>query len=248
MFKASAITKRISGAIYLQDVSLTCEPGQAICVLGPNGAGKSLLLKALALVDPPTSGSIEVGDRKYAFPETGKVHAPPPWPEVSFVFQQLFLWPHLSLRANMLLAANGAGQTGRDAEVSVARWAERLGVAEMLNRYPNQISGGQRQRVALGRALACRPKWLLLDEPNSALDVEQNQLLRDLLMEQKQQGLGIIFSTHLIGFAAALADKVVFLDQGRLVEQGDAGILANPQSDRLRRFLDMIEFKGVRRT
>lgn len=240
MLSAIDISRVIGDRPLLRSVDLSCERGQAVCVVGPNGAGKTLLLQALALVDPPTSGRVTIDDQCFVF-GSDVANPPAPWPTLSYVFQHLFLWPHLTLADNLMLPPRCRGLPEQEIRTQADRLADRLGIAEILDRFPVQVSGGQRQRAALARALMGNPKWLLLDEPNSALDVEQNQILRDLLIELKREGVGVLFSTHLLGFAASVADKVIFIEGGVKIEEGPASILRTPQSERLKRFVSFLE-------
>lgn len=244
MLLAEQISKTFGEKSLVSDVSLMLQPGSALAIMGPNGAGKTVLLKAISLVDPPTTGRIKVDTNQYHFPPARNHDRQFPWPKLTFVFQQLFLWPHLTVRENITLPAQFQGE-GVFTEERVNALISRLDIVEIVGRYPNQISGGQKQRVALARALMLSPKWLLLDEPTAALDVEQIKILIDILLDLKSAGTGIIFSTHLSGFAASVADRVAFLDQGRIVEEGGREILATPVTDRLRRFLSIVQHRPV---
>jgi ABC-type polar amino acid transport system ATPase subunit len=245
MYRADKISKSIGKASVLRDVSLSCQPGEAIAVIGPNGSGKTVLLKALSFADPPSAGTIEVDGAHFKFPSGPSNVGAAPWPQVTFVFQQLFLWPHLTIQANISLPAELRTGDQRAVRKRVRELAAELGITEILSRYPNQVSGGQRQRTAIARALILEPKWLFLDEPNSALDVEQVNLLEQIITRGKRNGMGIIFSTHLFGFAAAVADRVVFLDSGQMIETGTIDILSQPKTERMKRFISIVEHRRV---
>lgn len=243
MYRADALTKTISGTTLLRDISLSCEAGESIAIIGPNGAGKTVLLKALSFADPPTTGIIEVDEAHFSFPKGAQDSQPWPWPELTFVFQQLFLWPHLTVGENIELPAKLRSQDRMLTRQLIHQLSGKLQIREILPRYPNQISGGQRQRTAIARALVLNPRWLILDEPNSALDIEQVRLLEELLLQAKRNGVAVIFSTHLLGFAAEVADRIIFIDNGEIVEEGPVDILSRPTTERMREFISVLEHK-----
>jgi ABC-type polar amino acid transport system ATPase subunit len=152
------------------------------------------------------------------------------------VFQALHLWPHLTLRENLNLPAK---LRGPDATKRVEYWIERLGLSDLAHRYPSEVSGGERQRAAIARALALAPKILFLDEPTSAFDVEHAVNLSNILRDEVARGMTILLVTHLIGFARLVSDRVLFIDQGEIVAEGDASILDTPPSERIRRFVSV---------
>lgn len=243
MITVENISKDIQGHRLITDISFTVPEGNALAIVGPNGAGKSVALRAAALVDPPTTGTVRIGRTAYAFPN-GRALTPP-WPRLTVVFQQLFLWPHLTLRQNAVLP----GKANRHRE-HIQRIDELVGLFQLgaaVDRYPNEVSLGQRQLAAIIRALVIepRPKWLLLDECTSALDIEQTSRVLDLLKRlKKDENLTIVFVSHLLGFAAALADRVLFIEGGNAVETGGPDILARPRTDRMRRFVRLVESLG----
>jgi ABC-type polar amino acid transport system ATPase subunit len=151
------------------------------------------------------------------------------------VFQQLFLWPHLTLRQNILLPMRL--QDPATVATALEELIEAFDMGNFIDRYPNQASLGQRQRAALARAIILNPRYLLLDEVTSALDVEQITRVLDYLAQLRQRGMGLFIITHLLGFARQTADQVVFMAKGSIVERGDVSILTNPQSQRLQQFL-----------
>jgi ABC-type polar amino acid transport system ATPase subunit len=235
MLKAEGLVKSHGTRRTLDGIDIAVEPGRITGLIGPSGGGKTTLLRALLMLNPPDEGAISVDGHEYRFPLAEDQVLTPPWPRVTAVFQQLFLWPHLTLRRNILLPLECAGRT--DGEAVLAPLAERFGMHEFLDRYPNQVSGGQQQRAALARALALKPAYLLLDEITSALDVEQTGLLLAHLAELREAGIGILLITHHIGFLSRAADRVAFIDSGRMVETGGPEMLQNPTTERVRRFL-----------
>ena len=237
MLSGAEIRKEIGGQQILQGVSIDVAPGTITALLGPNGSGKTSLLRALALIDPPGSGRVQIDERVYSFPATTKLPEIPPWPTVTVVFQQHFLWPHLTLKDNIELPAKLRRVV--DWQSDAERIVSKLELGAVLNRFPNQVSGGQRQRAALARALLLKPSYLLMDEITASLDLEQTREVLSLLPELKQQGTGMLLTTHLIGFAKHVSDRVVFLDGGKIVEEGGPGILDAPATPRLQAFLSV---------
>jgi ABC-type polar amino acid transport system ATPase subunit len=239
MLRATGITKRFGTQEVLRGIDLTVEPGTITAIIGPSGGGKSTLLRALSLLEPPDTGMVAIDDEVHRFPNNGHTLLGQPWPKVGIVFQQLFLWPHLTLRKNITLPLELRG-----APAGLGRVEHLIDVFELagaVDKYPNQTSLGQRQRAALIRALVLEPRYLLLDEITSALDVEHVVRVLGQLREARAQGTGILLVTHLIGFARSSADQVVFIDGGQVLEAGGASILSKPKTERLARFLSLVE-------
>jgi polar amino acid transport system ATP-binding protein len=273
------ITKSFSGNDILRGIDIKIEPGKITTLIGPSGGGKTTLLCALSLLNQPTTGEIMVDDTSYHFPlENGK-SIKPPWPYITAVFQQLFLWPHLTLRQNITLPLINNGIVREDAKGGFGRIIRKLDMlnlfghspspvnlhrplhkktmaevesdleklvalfemADFIDRYPNETSLGQKQRVALARALMLEPKYILLDEITSALDVEQVSAILSHLQTLRDNGIGILAITHLIGFAHRAADRIYFLDDGKIIEEGGTELLDSPKHERVQRFLSVIE-------
>jgi ABC-type polar amino acid transport system ATPase subunit len=237
MLMAESISKNYPGAQALDKVSVTVKPGRITMVIGPSGSGKTTLIRSLALLDPPDVGNVIVDDTRYVFPASRKM-ALPPWPRVTVVFQQLFLWPHLTLRENILLAR----KLKREGSAGLDEMVDLFGMAGFLDRYPNEVSVGQRQRAALARATILNPSYVLLDEITSAVDIEQMGAIMHYLLSLRDRGMGLLLITHLVGFVRRVlrrkeGDEFVFLDNGHLLEQGGIESLENPMHPRLRRFL-----------
>ncbi|MEM6483370.1 MAG: ATP-binding cassette domain-containing protein [Pseudomonadota bacterium] len=221
----------------LHDVDVEVRPGFITVLLGPSGSGKTTLVRALSMLEPPSSGRIQVDETLYDFdsPHRG---VEPPWPRITVVFQQLFLWPHLTLRENITLPLRkrGCDDALLDEVVTL------FNMSEFLDRHPNQVSLGQRQRAALARAVLLQPSFLLLDEITSALDVEQANRLLGYLFELRQRSIGMLLVTHNIEFARTLLDldekdTFLFLDEGRVVERGEKDNFITPRATRFASFL-----------
>lgn len=231
--------KSVGGKSILQGVGVSISPGRITALIGPSGGGKSTLLRLLALLDPPDQGIVTIDDTTYTFPLPEGVELNPPWPKVTIVFQQLFLWPHCTIRQNITLPLKCAGNS--DIGGKVEKLIDEFGIREFIDRFPNEVSLGQRQRAAIARALALNPAYLLLDEITSALDVEHVAVLLDLLKTLRDRGVAILLATHLIGFANRSADQVVFLEHGKVGEVGGPEILLTPKTERLEKFLSLVE-------
>ena len=234
MLLAKNINKKIDGREILKDVSISLESGEIISIIGPSGSGKTTFLRAISLIDFPDSGSLEIGENKYQFPIKQVENIKYPYPNLTVVFQQFFIWPHLTIRENITLGLRG--------NVDKNHFDEVVGLFQMnefLDRYPNEVSLGQRQRAALARALVLKPKYLLLDEVTSALDIEQSHFILGHLKQIAEQGVGIIFVSHAIHLASKISNKVIFLADGKIVEEGTSDILTNPKTERLKKFINI---------
>ena len=234
MLLAKNISKKIDGREILKDISFSLESGEIISIIGPSGSGKTTFLRAISLIDFPDSGSLEIGENKYQFPIKQVENIKYPYPNLTVVFQQFFIWPHLTIRENITLGLRG--------NVDKKHFDEVVGLFQMnefLDRYPNEVSLGQRQRAALARALVLKPKYLLLDEVTSALDIEQSHFILGHLKQIAEQGVGIIFVSHAIHLASKISNKVIFLDDGKIIEEGTSDILTNPKTERLKKFINI---------
>jgi ABC-type polar amino acid transport system ATPase subunit len=227
----------------LDGVTLTLEAGKITALIGPSGSGKSTLLRSLALLELPDKGSVTIDDHQYLFggKNPAKIY-PVPWPNLTIVFQQLHLWPNMTILENIKMPLqNFADDTTCSKREQIEKLIDLFAMNDFVHRFPNEVSLGQRQRAAIARALAVSPKYLLLDEITSALDVEHVAVLLKYLRELSDRGVGILLITHLIGFAKRAADRVLFLDRGCVEEEGTSEILAKPKSERLAKFLSLLE-------
>ncbi|MBY0357037.1 MAG: ATP-binding cassette domain-containing protein [Candidatus Obscuribacterales bacterium] len=239
MLKGSNLVKSYGDQKIIDQASLELAPGEISVIIGPSGSGKTSLIRMLSLLEKPDSGQIAVDDYNYSFPLSKQDKFVPPWPKVTVVFQQLFLWPHLTLLQNITLPLAVGKQSVADEKVD-----EMISLFEMekfIYRYPNEASLGQKQRAALVRALLLEPKYLLLDEITSSLDVEQIAIILSHLKDLAKRGIGILTVTHLLHFAQEAADRIIFMDGGKIIESGGKEVLSSPKHDRVQKFLSVIE-------
>jgi general L-amino acid transport system ATP-binding protein len=223
----------------LRDIDLSVAKGERIVVCGPSGSGKSTLIRCINRLEEHQQGTlrvngIELNDDIKAIDQVRK--------EVGMVFQQFNLFPHLTVLENLTLSPMWVGKLPKkDAEERAMAQLKRVRIAEQADKYPLQLSGGQQQRVAIARALCLTPKIMLFDEPTSALDPEMIKEVLDVMIELANQGITMICVTHEMGFAKAVADRVIFMDQGQIVEQNTPHeFFNNPQNERSRDFLSKI--------
>ena len=223
----------------LRDVSLSVAQGERIVVCGPSGSGKSTLIRCINGLETHNGGRIVVDGTELTkdIRTLEKIRS-----EVGMVFQSFNLFPHLSVLDNLTLAPRWVRKTKRaDAEAAALSLLERVRIADQAHKFPGQLSGGQQQRVAIARALAMNPRIMLFDEPTSALDPEMVKEVLDVMMELAHQGMTMLVVTHEMGFARAVADRVVFMDQGEIVEAGPPEALFDaPEHERTRAFLSQI--------
>jgi general L-amino acid transport system ATP-binding protein len=223
----------------LRDIDLEVAKGERIVVCGPSGSGKSTLIRCINRLEEHQEGrlvvdGIELSDDIKAVDTIRK--------QVGMVFQQFNLFPHLTVLENLTLSPMWVGKLPKkEAEARAMQQLERVRIAEQAGKYPLQLSGGQQQRVAIARALCLTPKIMLFDEPTSALDPEMIKEVLDVMIELANQGITMICVTHEMGFAKAVADRVIFMDQGQIVEQNTPTEFFNhPQNERSRDFLSKI--------
>ncbi|WP_009547154.1 amino acid ABC transporter ATP-binding protein [Crocosphaera subtropica] len=223
----------------LQGVSLTVNQGEVVVVMGPSGSGKSTFIRTFNALEPYQKGSIIVDGIKLSH-DLKNIEAIRR--EVGMVFQQFNLFPHLTVLNNVTLAPIWVRHWKKDkAEAKAMQLLEKVGILEQANKYPGQLSGGQQQRVAIARALAMEPKIMLFDEPTSALDPEMIKEVLDTMRSLADGGMTMVCVTHEVGFAREVADRVVFMDEGKIVEIATPeNFFNNPQEERSQKFLSQI--------
>ena len=222
----------------IDDVSIDIQDNDFVCIVGPSGCGKSTLLRMLAGLDFPTKGDIVVNDT----PVTG------PGPDRGMVFQSYELFPHLTVMDNITLAPTMVQKRKKEeVKEEAMQLLERVGLADKANSYPRQLSGGQKQRVAIVRALCMHPEILLFDEVTASLDPEMVREVLDVMLDLAKQGRTMIIVTHEMQFAKAVADRVIFLDQGKIVEEDAPEVFfENPKTERAKQFLNVFTFDRAR--
>jgi len=243
---ARNVHKRYGDNEVLKGIDLEVNPSEVVVILGPSGSGKSTFLRCINHLEDIDRGAIMVGGEQIGYELRGeRLHKLPERAiarqrrEIGMVFQQFNLYPHMTVLQNIVEAPIGVHKESRqDAEKTARELLKKVGLSDKADAYPRHLSGGQQQRVAIARALAVKPKLMLFDEPTSALDPELVGEVLATMRDLAQQGLTMIVVTHEIGFAREAADRVVFMDQGVIVEQGSAQeVLVNPQHPRTQAFL-----------
>ena len=223
----------------LKDINLTVKRGEIIVVCGPSGSGKSTLIRCINRLEEFQEGQILV-DGIELMDDVKKIKAIRE--EVAMVFQHFNLFPHLTILDNLTLAPIWVKKMPRkEANALAMKYLERVNIAEQANKYPNQLSGGQQQRVAIARSLCKNPKIMLFDEPTSALDPEMVAEVLDVMIELAKEDKTMVCVTHEMGFAKKVADRIIFMDAGQIVEENTPeNFFKNPESDRLKLFLEQI--------
>ncbi|MBI5650292.1 MAG: amino acid ABC transporter ATP-binding protein [Chloroflexi bacterium] len=223
----------------LKGINLTVKQGEVLVIFGPSGSGKSTFIRTINRLEEHQRGTIIVDGIELTH-DVRNIHAIRT--EIGMVFQSFNLFPHLTVLQNISLAPMWVRKWSRDkAEQIATDLLKRVGIPEQAHKYPAQLSGGQQQRVAIARALAMQPKIMLFDEPTSALDPEMIKEVLDVMTELAKSGMTMLCVTHEMGFANAVAHRMVFFDQGQLIEQGTPQqIFENPQQERTKMFLSQI--------
>ena len=239
LITVTGLEKRFGGVPVLCGIDVEIDRGDVICVIGPSGSGKSTFLRCLNLLEKPDGGSIvfegdELTDKKTDVNRHRQ--------KMGMVFQQFNLFPHMSVLKNMTCAPVMLKKcTKEEAEQRALSLLARVGLADRAGAYPNQLSGGQKQRVAIVRALCMEPDVMLFDEPTSALDPEMVGEVLDVMKELAESGMTMAVVTHEMGFAREVSNRVIFLDDGVIGEEGSpAEVFGNPQSERLKSFLSKV--------
>ena len=223
----------------LKGIDEHIKQGEVVCVIGPSGSGKSTFLRCLNLLEEPTSGEIYLDGEQINAEKTdiNKVRQ-----KLGMVFQNFNLFPHKTVMENIILApVNVLGKTAEESEKTGLELLKRVGLEDKKDAYPSSLSGGQKQRVAIARALAMNPEAMLFDEPTSALDPEMVGEVLEVMRDLAKKGMSMIIVTHEMGFAREVADRVIFMDEGYLIEEGSPeNIFDNPKEERVREFLEKV--------
>ncbi len=238
MIQIKGLNKYFGDLHVLKDVNLNVKAGEKLVVIGPSGSGKSTLIRCVDFLEEPTSGEVIIDGT----PLTKKNHLEMVRKYSSMVFQQFNLYPNMTVLGNLTLAPIKLQKKSKEEANKIAMAAlERVGLAAKAGEYPQNLSGGQQQRVAIARALCTKQPIILFDEPTSALDPEMVQEVLDVMVELAHENITMICVTHEMGFARQVADRVVFMDDGQILEEGTPDhFFENPENPRCREFLDKI--------
>ncbi|KAA8677610.1 amino acid ABC transporter ATP-binding protein [Vibrio gigantis] len=235
MVKFKSLNKWYGDFHALKDIDLKIEQGEIVVICGPSGSGKSTLIRCINQLEPFESGELSVLEQ--ALP--CRFNTPG---QVGMVFQHFHLFPHLTVLENLTLSPiRTLKKSKEEAEKTAMHYLECVHIAEQANKYPAQLSGGQQQRVAIARSLCMKPELLLFDEPTSALDPEMINEVLDVMVELASEGITMVCVTHEMGFAKRVADRVIFMDEGQIVESNTPqALFENPQHERTQAFLNQI--------
>jgi len=233
------LAKSFGDLEVLRSIDFCVDPGEVVCVIGPSGSGKSTVLRCVNLLEEPSGGQVLIEGLDITDPECDidAIRT-----RIGMVFQQFNLFPHLDIAGNLTIAQRRVLKRSKAEAMATAEAVlERVGLSEKLHSYPGELSGGQQQRVAIARALASNPEMMLFDEPTSALDPELVGEVLDVMKGLSEEGMTMLVVTHEMGFARRVADRVVFMDGGVIVEEGSPEqLLGDPQHERTRRFLEQV--------
>ena len=238
MIKVSHLKKNFGDLEVLKDINLTVEEGEKLVIIGPSGSGKSTLIRCMNYLEEPTAGEVYINNQRLTYKNRGEMARK----YSSMVFQQFNLYPHMTVLQNLTLAPIKLQKVPKaQAEAEAMKYLERVGLADKADSYPQNLSGGQQQRVAIARALCTKQKLILFDEPTSALDPEMVQEVLDVMVNLSKENITMVCVTHEMGFAKQVADRVIFMDGGTIVEEGTPEhFFENPENERTRAFLSKI--------
>jgi polar amino acid transport system ATP-binding protein len=249
ILRTEHLSKSFGTLEVLKDINLNVKKGEVICIIGPSGAGKSTYLRSLNQLEKITSGKIFIGDELFLHREHNRtVHRAPADKqkamllEMGMVFQRFNLFPHKTVLENIMIAPMSVRRKTKEEAMNLAKGLiARVGLTEKLNEYPSKLSGGQQQRVAIARALAMEPEIMLFDEPTSALDPELVGEVLNVMKDLAKQGMTMLCVTHEMGFAREVADRVVFMADGRILEEGTPKeVFENPKNEKAINFLNSV--------
>ena len=239
MISVKNLRKSFHGREVLKGINTEIEKGDVVCIIGPSGSGKSTFLRCLNLLETPDSGSV-ILDGTDLMAKSTNINRERM--KMGMVFQQFNLFPHMTILQNLTTAPMMLKKVSKaDAEAKAMHLLERVGLADRADAYPNQLSGGQKQRIAIVRALCMEPDVMLFDEPTSALDPEMVGEVLDVMKELAKEGMTMIVVTHEMGFAREVGKRVMFMDEGIIMEENNPQeLFDNPQSERLKSFLSKV--------
>lgn len=237
MIEIKKLYKSYGDNEVLKGIDQTVSEAEVLCIVGPSGSGKSTMLRCINLLEVPTSGEVYIYGELVTSQNINEIRT-----KMGMVFQNFNLFPHMTVLENVTCAPINVKGVGKaDAEAKAMELLTRVGLDNKANAYPRSLSGGQQQRVAIARALAMDPEIMLFDEPTSALDPEMVGEVLDVMKDLAKEGLAMIVVTHEMGFAKEVADKVIFMDEGVIVEQGTPEeVLVNPSEERTKNFLSKV--------
>ena len=245
LLKIEHLTKKFEDNMILDDVSLTVHRGEVIVVVGPSGCGKSTMLRCINALEPTQGGTIEIEGQQISQSSKNLTQLRQ---KIGMVFQSYELFPHLTVLNNILLApAKVQKRDKEEVKKEALELLERVGLKDKADSFPRQLSGGQKQRVAIVRALCMHPEILLFDEVTAALDPEMVREVLDVMLQLAEQGKTMIIVTHEMQFARAIADRVIFLEGGKIVEDSDPEtFFDHPKTERAKQFLNVFAFEHVK--
>ncbi len=245
LLKIEHLTKKFEDNMILDDVSLTVHRGEVIVVVGPSGCGKSTMLRCINALEPTQGGSIEIEGQQISQSSKNLTQLRQ---KIGMVFQSYELFPHLTVLNNILLApAKVQKRDKEEVKKEALELLERVGLKDKADSFPRQLSGGQKQRVAIVRALCMHPEILLFDEVTAALDPEMVREVLDVMLQLAEQGKTMLIVTHEMQFARAIADRVIFLEGGKIVEDSDPDtFFDHPKTERAKQFLNVFTFEHVK--
>ena len=237
MISIKGLYKAFGDNLVLKGIDLEVAEKEVVVIIGPSGSGKSTLLRSINYLDVPSQGKIAIDGKELSAADINKVRA-----EVGMVFQRFNLFPHMTVMDNITLAPRKVRKIVREeAEKEARALLEKVGLADKADAYPEQLSGGQQQRVAIARALAMKPRLMLFDEPTSALDPEMVKEVLDVMRSLAAEGMTMVIVTHEMGFAREVGDRLLFVDDGRIIEQGEPKeVFEHPQEERTKNFLSKV--------
>lgn len=237
MISIKGLCKAFGDNLVLKGIDLEVADKEVVVIIGPSGSGKSTLLRSINYLDVPSKGKISIDGKELSSADINRVRA-----EVGMVFQRFNLFPHMTVLDNITLAPRKVRKIVREeAEKEAHMLLAKVGLADKADAYPEQLSGGQQQRVAIARALAMKPRLMLFDEPTSALDPEMVKEVLDVMRSLANEGMTMVIVTHEMGFAREVGDRLLFVDDGRIIEQGKPKeVFEHPQEERTKNFFSKV--------